>query len=166
LRKFPEGKIDKAGFRKQYDNSMADLWFDVCDTNGDGTIDLKEFLCAQSILCKGSLKDKLKCESLKFEPNMSNGKTVRHRRRRTNNSGRNVRDDAGSFQAFQPTTRGIPCVRRSSLPSNGQGFNSCICRALTDIQDKDGRLTFEELYDGIKQEKSTVDFLDLPNKLL
>jgi hypothetical protein len=165
LRKFPEGKIDKAGFRKQYDDSTADLWFDVCDTNGDGTIDLKEFLSAQSILCKGNLKDKLECESLKFDSNMSNGKIVRYRWRRKNNSGGNVSDDPCSFQAFEPTTRGISRLRRSSVSSDGQGFIP-LCRAVADIQDKDGTLTFEELYDGFKQEKSTVDFFNESSKLL
>jgi hypothetical protein len=63
LKDFPAGTIDKAGFSSLFpDGSMADYWFDVFDNDGNGTMDLKEYFCAQSILLKGSIDERLECK--------------------------------------------------------------------------------------------------------
>jgi hypothetical protein len=61
LKHFPSGKFNKDDYRNATDNDgiMVEFWFDVCDTDGNGIIDVKEFLCAQSVLSKGSLEDKV-----------------------------------------------------------------------------------------------------------
>jgi Ca2+-binding EF-hand superfamily protein len=65
------GKFDKATFRKALqelgkvglksadDTPFADRLFSLLDTNGDGSLDLTEFVTGLSMLCKGSVEDKL-----------------------------------------------------------------------------------------------------------
>jgi hypothetical protein len=64
LKHFPSGKFNKDDYRNAKnatvdDDIMVEFWFDICDTDGNGIIDVKEFLCAQSVLSKGSLEDKV-----------------------------------------------------------------------------------------------------------
>lgn len=43
-------------------NLITDRMFDFYDQDGDGIIIFKEFACGLSILCKGSLDERIKCK--------------------------------------------------------------------------------------------------------
>jgi len=67
----PEGKVDKetfkkgliklesAGLKNLQDTPFSDRLFHLLDSNNDGTVDLGEFVCGLSMLCKGSVEEKL-----------------------------------------------------------------------------------------------------------
>lgn len=67
----PGGKVDKETFKKgleklqsfglkNIDNTpFAERLFHLLDINGDGAVDLTEFITGLSILCKGSVEEKL-----------------------------------------------------------------------------------------------------------
>jgi len=67
----PEGKVDKETFRKGLvklesaglknlqDTPFSDRLFHLLDANGDGVVDLGEFVCGLSMLCKGTVEEKL-----------------------------------------------------------------------------------------------------------
>lgn len=68
----PEGRLDKKDFGKIYTQffpfgdpgEFASYVFDVFDENKNGYIDFKEFICALSATSRGSLEEKLRCQSL------------------------------------------------------------------------------------------------------
>eukprot|EP01102_Stenamoeba_stenopodia_P009601 TRINITY_DN2845_c0_g1_i2.p1 TRINITY_DN2845_c0_g1~~TRINITY_DN2845_c0_g1_i2.p1 ORF type:complete len:232 (-),score=60.02 TRINITY_DN2845_c0_g1_i2:87-782(-) len=67
----PEGKVDKetfkkgliklesAGLKNLQDTPFSDRLFHLLDSNNDGTVDLGEFVCGLSMLCKGTVEEKL-----------------------------------------------------------------------------------------------------------
>ena len=63
------GRLDKAGFCRMYQEvtgsrdsgEFAGYLFNAFDENRDGSVDLKEFMCALSLASRGSLEDKVKC---------------------------------------------------------------------------------------------------------
>lgn len=54
------GMLEKAGLKNLNDSPYVERLFVLLDTNGDGTIDLQEFVTGLSMLCKGTIEDKLK----------------------------------------------------------------------------------------------------------
>eukprot|EP01103_Thecamoeba_quadrilineata_P006389 TRINITY_DN16114_c0_g1_i1.p1 TRINITY_DN16114_c0_g1~~TRINITY_DN16114_c0_g1_i1.p1 ORF type:complete len:229 (+),score=49.69 TRINITY_DN16114_c0_g1_i1:39-725(+) len=66
-----KGNVDKASFKqalkilekeglKSEDPVFVDRLFEVLDLNGDGVLDINEFVTGLGLLCKGSIDDKLK----------------------------------------------------------------------------------------------------------
>lgn len=55
-------KLEACGLKSNIENTpFADRLFHLLDINGDGTVDLSEFVCGLSMLCKGSVEEKLEC---------------------------------------------------------------------------------------------------------
>jgi len=67
----PEGRVDKETFKKGLiklesaglnnlqDTPFSDRLFHLLDSNKDGVVDLREFVSGLSMLCKGSIEEKL-----------------------------------------------------------------------------------------------------------
>jgi len=53
------GKLEKCGLKNLDDSPFVERLFTLLDTNGDGTVDLQEFVTGLSMLCKGSVEEKL-----------------------------------------------------------------------------------------------------------
>jgi len=53
-------KLAEYGFQAPKDKNFPELLFHMLDTNGDGNIDLKEFIGGLSVLCKGTPDEKIK----------------------------------------------------------------------------------------------------------
>jgi len=53
-------KLEAHGFKQPKDTPFGDRLFDLLDVNNDGVVDLSEFICGLSILCKGTPEEKLK----------------------------------------------------------------------------------------------------------
>lgn len=52
-------KLEACGLKNIENTPFADRLFHLLDINGDGTVDLSEFVCGLSMLCKGSVEEKL-----------------------------------------------------------------------------------------------------------
>jgi len=53
------GMLEKAGLRNLDDSPFVERLFTLLDVNSDGQIDLTEFVTGLSLLCKGSVEEKL-----------------------------------------------------------------------------------------------------------
>jgi len=53
------GQLEECGLRNLDDSPFVDRLFTLLDTNGDGTVDLQEFVSGLSLLCKGTVEEKL-----------------------------------------------------------------------------------------------------------
>mmetsp|Transcript_2650 Transcript_2650/g.3541 ORF Transcript_2650/g.3541 Transcript_2650/m.3541 type:complete len:229 (+) Transcript_2650:114-800(+) len=53
------GKLESCGLKNLDDTPFVDRLFSLLDINHDGTVDLQEFITGLSLLCKGSVEDKL-----------------------------------------------------------------------------------------------------------
>jgi len=53
------GMLEKAGLRNLDDSPFVERLFTLLDVNGDGQIDLTEFVTGLSLLCKGTVEEKL-----------------------------------------------------------------------------------------------------------
>lgn len=54
-------KLEQCGLKNIDNTPFADRLFHLLDVNGDGTVDLSEFVCGLSMLCKGTVEEKLEC---------------------------------------------------------------------------------------------------------
>jgi len=52
-------KLEACGLKNIENTPFADRLFHLLDANGDGTVDLSEFVCGLSMLCKGTVEEKL-----------------------------------------------------------------------------------------------------------
>ena len=52
-------KLEACGLKNIENTPFADRLFHLLDVNGDGTVDLSELVCGLSMLCKGSVEEKL-----------------------------------------------------------------------------------------------------------
>jgi len=52
-------KLEACGLKNIENTPFADRLFHLLDINGDGTVDLSEFVCGLSMLCKGTVEEKL-----------------------------------------------------------------------------------------------------------
>lgn len=52
-------KLEACGLKNIENTPFADRLFHLLDVNGDGSVDLSEFVCGLSMLCKGSVEEKL-----------------------------------------------------------------------------------------------------------
>jgi len=53
------GKLEACGLKNLDDSPFVDRLFHLLDTNNDGTVDLHEFVSGLSLLCKGTVEEKL-----------------------------------------------------------------------------------------------------------
>lgn len=53
------GMLENCGLKNLDDSPFVDRLFDLLDTNGDGSVDLHEFVTGLSLLCKGTIEEKL-----------------------------------------------------------------------------------------------------------
>jgi len=53
------GMLEAAGLKNLDDSPFVERLFTLLDTNGDGTVDLAEFVTGLSLLCKGTPEEKL-----------------------------------------------------------------------------------------------------------
>jgi len=53
------GKLQQCGLNNLEDTPFGERLFHLLDTNGDNVVDLQEFICGLSLLCKGTLEEKL-----------------------------------------------------------------------------------------------------------
>lgn len=62
--KFREGlgKLEACGLRNLDDSPFVERLFTLLDVNHDGTVDLQEFVSGLSLLCKGTVEEKLECK--------------------------------------------------------------------------------------------------------
>eukprot|EP00009_Paramoeba_aestuarina_P008155 CAMPEP_0201519918 /NCGR_PEP_ID=MMETSP0161_2-20130828/10351_1 /ASSEMBLY_ACC=CAM_ASM_000251 /TAXON_ID=180227 /ORGANISM="Neoparamoeba aestuarina, Strain SoJaBio B1-5/56/2" /LENGTH=156 /DNA_ID=CAMNT_0047918107 /DNA_START=159 /DNA_END=626 /DNA_ORIENTATION=+ len=51
--------LETAGLKDLKNSPFADRLFDLLDSNGDGVVDLSEFITGLSMVCKGSMEEKL-----------------------------------------------------------------------------------------------------------
>jgi len=61
--------LEQYGFRPPNDPLFSAKLFDLLDTNRDGAVDLQEFVCGLSILCKGTAEEKLKLSFKSYDIN-------------------------------------------------------------------------------------------------
>jgi len=52
-------RLEQYGLRNPNDTPFADRLFELLDVNGDGVVDINEFICGLSMLCKGTPEEKL-----------------------------------------------------------------------------------------------------------
>lgn len=57
--------LSKCGL-KNLETPFVERLFTLLDIDGNGTIDLQEFVTGLSMLCKGSMEEKLSCNNLFF----------------------------------------------------------------------------------------------------
>jgi len=53
------GKLESCGLKNLDDTPFGDRLFHLLDVNHDGTVDLQEFISGLSLLCKGTVEEKL-----------------------------------------------------------------------------------------------------------
>eukprot|EP01114_Cavostelium_apophysatum_P002659 TRINITY_DN12356_c0_g1_i1.p1 TRINITY_DN12356_c0_g1~~TRINITY_DN12356_c0_g1_i1.p1 ORF type:complete len:252 (+),score=70.81 TRINITY_DN12356_c0_g1_i1:208-963(+) len=53
------GKLEACGLKNLDDSPFVDRLFTLLDKNNDGTVDLQEFVSGLSLLCKGTVEEKL-----------------------------------------------------------------------------------------------------------
>eukprot|EP01100_Stratorugosa_tubuloviscum_P011367 TRINITY_DN506_c1_g1_i2.p1 TRINITY_DN506_c1_g1~~TRINITY_DN506_c1_g1_i2.p1 ORF type:complete len:226 (-),score=111.43 TRINITY_DN506_c1_g1_i2:144-821(-) len=53
------GYLEEAGLKNIKDTPFGERLFQMLDVNGDGSLDLQEFVGGLSLLCKGSMEEKL-----------------------------------------------------------------------------------------------------------
>jgi len=53
-------RLEQYGFKSPKDIAFPERLFHMLDINGDGVVDLSEFVCGLSVLCKGTPEEKLK----------------------------------------------------------------------------------------------------------
>jgi len=61
--------LEQYGFKPPKDPLFSTKLFDLLDTNRDGVVDLSEFVCGLSILCKGTAEEKLKLSFKSYDIN-------------------------------------------------------------------------------------------------
>jgi len=61
--------LEPYGFKPPKDPLFSTKLFDLLDTNGDGVVDLSEFVVGLSILCKGTAEEKLKLSFKSYDIN-------------------------------------------------------------------------------------------------
>jgi len=61
--------LEQYGFKPPTDPLFSAKLFDLLDTNRDGCVDLQEFVCGLSILCKGTAEEKLQLSFKSYDIN-------------------------------------------------------------------------------------------------
>jgi hypothetical protein len=56
------GKLEACGLKNLDDSPFVERLFTLLDVNHDGSVDLQEFITGLSLLCKGTVEEKLECK--------------------------------------------------------------------------------------------------------
>jgi len=158
----PSGKLDRQEFKRVYANffpcgdasEFAEHVFSTYDTNGDGSIDFREFLTAMSVTSRGTMEDKLKWAFELYD---------------LNKDGAITKDEmieliGAIYKMFNKTDP------NQSSPSAGNNSDQKECPSaeertneIFDLMDKnaDSKLSFEEFLEGARKDSTLLQFLEV-----